>query len=103
LREVSDADRADAVGDANPFMILGVMKVVRVSSHCGFSRKLFTQAVRQRFWGISVFHFPFSILGLSFAIACLVRFKQWQMTNLKWKMENERRFSKFFRQLLLRL
>jgi hypothetical protein len=25
LREVSDADRADAVGDANPFVIFGVI------------------------------------------------------------------------------
>src|SRR5215813_3600518 len=40
LREVRDADRACAVGDADPFVILGVMKVIRVSSHCGFSRKL---------------------------------------------------------------
>src|SRR5262249_43473146 len=33
LREVRDADRAGAVGDADPFVILGVMKVIRVSSH----------------------------------------------------------------------
>jgi len=39
---------------------------------------------------LNVFHFPFSILRLSFVIACPARFRQWLMTNVKWKMENGR-------------
>src|SRR5262245_54194665 len=35
------------------------------------------------FHGVVVFHFPFSILHLSFAIAGTA---QWQMTNVIWKM-----------------
>jgi hypothetical protein len=34
------------------------------------------------------FHFPFSILRSSFAIARIVSSLQWRMTNGKWKMEN---------------
>jgi phospholipase/carboxylesterase len=48
----------------------------------------------------SIFHFPFSILHLSFTIARLVWFRQWQMLNTKWKMENgmnDRTFSLFHR------
>src|SRR4029453_7866501 len=46
----------------------------------------------------SLFHFPFSILQLSFTIARLVWFRRWQMLNIKWKMENgmsDRTFSLF--------
>src|SRR5215475_2159642 len=35
--------------------------------------------------------FPFSISRLSFTIARPVWFRLWQMTNVIWKMENERR------------
>src|SRR5215475_8729018 len=40
------------------------------------------------FHGVIVFHFPFSILHLSFAIAGTAQRAQWQMTNVIWKMEN---------------
>src|SRR5262249_23767663 len=36
-------------------------------------------------------HFPFSVSRLSFAIAGTALGAQWQMTNVIWKMENERR------------
>jgi hypothetical protein len=36
------------------------------------------------------FHFPFAILHPSFVIAGFAQFRQWQMENVIWQMENEK-------------